>query len=273
MGFFTLTDHETLSGIDTLHHQLQAEYGGAPPIPVIPGIEMTIRDPRIGHTIHVNVLGLNQGQMLELARQRGNVDRFLEFCRCQDLFHAYNHPFWFEAGERGTIEAVEALIPEFPLIEINAGRISQLNDRTLDLARRNGKNVIATSDSHTGNVGRAYTMAPGASVQEFLRHLLAGVSLSVPRHACFREFAAEVIETIELVFLSSSAFKLKETVLRGMPFPRWIAHTALSSDFVMKPSLLKAASCKVLQLLAYPPAYAFVRRQSRIHNSLGEAEA
>ncbi|MBD3334628.1 MAG: hypothetical protein GF355_03845 [Candidatus Eisenbacteria bacterium] len=57
---------------------------------------------------------------------------------------------------------------EIPLVELNAGRILELNEFTADLAQSMGKHLVAASDSHTGQVGRAYTMAPGDTQQEFL---------------------------------------------------------------------------------------------------------
>lgn len=273
MDFFALTDHDTMLGYQALQKELVAEFGEVFPIPLVSGIELTVRDPSVGHTIHVNVLGLDEPQMLELARRRKNLDRFLAFCRSEDLYHVYNHPFWFKPGELGRRSAVEGLIPEFPLIEINAARIPQLNARTLALARRHGKQVVATSDSHTGNVGRAYSMAPGDTPSEFLRNLRNGVSLAAPAHATFSAFTKEVVDTIELIFLRSAPFRMKNSVLRGMPVAQWIARTALQSKIMMNPSPVKPAACRALQLLAYPPALAFIWRQIRIHGRLGEAEA
>jgi hypothetical protein len=273
MGFFTLTDHDTLRGVQALEKELLADYGDHPPIPLIPGIEITVRDPAVGHTVHVNVLGLDESQMLELARRRKSMPRFLDFCRGEDLYHAYNHPFWFKLGEQGRRSAVERLIPEFPVIEINAARIPQLNSRTLSLARQAGKQVVATSDSHTGNVDRAHSMAPGETAAEFLSNLRKGVSMAVPAHATFSAFAREIIDTLELVLLRSSPFRLKSSVLRGMPIAQWLARSALKSELVMHPSPIKPAACRALKVLAYPPAYAFIWRQVRMHGRLGAAEA
>jgi predicted metal-dependent phosphoesterase TrpH len=271
MGFFTLTDHDTIRGIQALERELLADYGNEPPIPLISGIEFTIRDVSIGHTVHTNVLGLDEAQMLELARRRKSIRTFLEFCRAEDLYHAYNHPFWFKMGEQGRRSTVEGLIPEFPVIEINAGRIPELNARTLALARLAGKEVVATSDSHTGNVGRACSMAPGETPAEFLLNLRRGISQAVPDHATLSAFVRELGETIELVLLRGSPFRLKASVLRGMPVARWIARTALQSGFVMNPSPIKPAFCRTLQLLAFPPACAFIWRQMRMHARLGSA--
>lgn len=272
MGFFTLTDHETMLGIAALKKELAAEYGDAPPIPVITGIEIKVRDPKIGHTVHVNVLGLDERQMLALARRRKSLDRFLEFCREEDLYHSYNHPFWFERGERAELSTIKSLIERFPIVEMNAGRIPQLNGRTLHLARKLGKQVIATSDSHTGQVGKAYSMAPGDTPEEFLRNIRDGVSQAVPHNVTIREFIREVGETIDLVFVRQTAFRPKPTFLRQLPLARWIAHTTLGSERIMKPSALKRFACAAMQVMAYAPALAFVLQQLRMHARLGEIE-
>ncbi|MFB3906995.1 MAG: PHP domain-containing protein [Candidatus Eisenbacteria bacterium] len=272
MGFFTLTDHETIRGVVALRRELERDFGDEPPIPVINGIEIKVRDPRIGHTIHVNILGLDQRQWLELARRRHSVDDFLAFCRDESLYHAYNHPFWFERRERGRLEVITELIHQFPVIELNAGRIPQLNRRTLDLSRRFGKEVVATSDSHTGRVAKAYTMAPGRTPEEFLQNIRAGVSRAVPRHAGFLEFMEEVGEAIDLVFLKQKAFRPKKTFLREMPVARKIAVAALASEIVMRPKPLKLLLSATMHVVAGPPAYAFILKQRRMDGRLEEAE-
>ena len=273
MGFFTLTDHETIRGIEKLRRELDREFDGAPPIPVITGIEMKVRDPKIGHAIHVNVLGLNQSQMLELARRRKSVDRFLDLCRSEDLYHAYNHPFWFEPGERASLSTVSELIDRFPVIELNAGRIPQLNGRTLRIARRFGKQLVAASDSHTGRIGKAYTMAPGATPEEFLRSIRSGAWRAVPNHTSFLGFIDEVQDTIDLVFLKQSAFQVKDTFLRQKPMARRIARAALGSEFVMRPWLFKRLVGRSMKMMAVPPAYAFILQQRMMHWGLGPAES
>jgi predicted metal-dependent phosphoesterase TrpH len=272
MGFFTLTDHGTMRGIEALRRELHREFDGHPPIPVISGVELKIHDPRVGHTIHANVLGLSRHQMLELARRRRSVDRFLDFCRKEDLYHAYNHPFWFERGERATLETITELIDRFPIIELNAGRIPQLNRRTLAIARRFGRQVVATSDSHTGRVGRAYSMAPGETAEVFLQNLRAGASCVVPSSISFREFTEEIRETIDLVFLKQSAFRIKTSFLRENPLARRIARATLGSNLIMRPRPWKRAVGKAMQVIAYPPAYAYILRQRQMHWRLGEME-
>jgi predicted metal-dependent phosphoesterase TrpH len=265
MDFFTLTDHETMKGIQVLERELERDFGEEPPIPVIPGIEMKVRDPKVGHTVHINVLGLSQKQMLDLARRRKSLDRFLEYCQKEGLHHVYNHPFWFEKGEKATLSKVTELIARFPLVELNAGRIPQLNGRTLKIARGLGKEVVAASDSHTGQVGKAYTAAPGETPVEFLRNINEGVSLAVPHHASFRGFMKEVRDAIDLAFVSQSAFRMKSTFLRQNPIARRLADFALSSELVMRPRPLKPVVARAMRVMAYPPAYAHILRQRKMH--------
>lgn len=270
MGFFALTDHETLRGIEGLERELELEYGDHPPIPVIPGIEMKVRDPRIGHTVHINILGLSRRQMGQLARRRRSMEAFLDYCREQELYHAYNHPFWFERGERASLETVARLIQEFPVVELNAGRIPQLNGRTLELARLYGKQVVAASDSHTGQVGKAYTMAPGETPEEFLRNLRNGVSAAVPHQLSLREFMREIRETIDLVFVTQQAFRPKRTFLKQTPVARRIAHAALASEALMRPRPLKHGVKVAMAAMAWAPAWVFILQQQRMHASLGD---
>jgi predicted metal-dependent phosphoesterase TrpH len=273
MGFFTLTDHDHMNGIEALRRELTAAYGSDWPIPVIPGAEITLRDPRIGHTIHVNVLGLERPQLRELGRRRRDLDRFLDFCREQDLYHAYNHPFWFEDGERGDPAVIRSLCAEFPVIELNAGRIPQLNERTLELARSLGRHVVATSDSHTGNIGRAVTLAPGDTPHEFLRNIRDGVSAALPHHTTFRAFVHELEQAIELVVGGATPLRLKHSFLRDMPRLRRVTQSALGSDRLMQNRILNWTVCSALKVLACPHAYFFVHRQVRMHRWLAEVEA
>ena len=121
MSFFTLTDHETMRGITTLQEELARQFGDQLPIPVIPGVELKVHDREIGHTVHVNVLGLSPQQMNRLIDRRRCMTAFLDYCRREDLYHAYNHPFWFESGERGSLPKILNLMREFPVLELNGG--------------------------------------------------------------------------------------------------------------------------------------------------------
>jgi predicted metal-dependent phosphoesterase TrpH len=273
MDFFTLTDHGTIKGIEALRRSLAADYGSDWPIPVIPGIEMTIRDPAIGHTVHINVLGMDRPQLVELARRRRHLSRFLAFCRAERLCHVYNHPFWFRRGERGDPRVIRSLFDEFSLIELNAGRIPPLNARTLSLALSRHRSLVATSDSHTGRVGRAVTYAPGRTVQEFLHNLEAGVSAALPHHTSFLSFARELEETVDLAFAGSRPLRLKRSFLREMPRAQRLTQAAVGSDRIMKQRAVNRLVRSGLRILVLPPAFTFVRGQASIDAWLTEVRS
>ncbi len=272
MGYFTLTDHDTLKGIEALRAELEREYGDSPPIPLINGIEIKVKDPAVGHTIHINVLGLDRRQMGQLARRRRSLEAFLDYCNEQDLYHALNHPFWFERGESASLKTLSQIIARFPLIELNAGRIPQLNLLTMQMARMHGRHLVAASDSHTGQVGKAYTAAPGDTPEEFLRNVRTGMSQAVPSDFSFREFMHEIRETMDLVFVRQSAFQPKRTFLKQTPVARRIARTALGSEVLMRPKPLKIGLKAALGVIAYGPAFAFIMQQRMMMRRLGHLE-
>jgi predicted metal-dependent phosphoesterase TrpH len=270
MGFFCLTDHDTMKGYEALAAQLRVEFDDQPPIPLISGIELKVKDPKIRHTVHVNVLGLDRSQMGQLARRRHSMRDLLAYCEDQDLYHAYNHPFWFERGELGDLGRITELIAQFPVTELNAGRIPQLNGRTRKIAQRFGREVVATSDSHTGRVGKAWTEAPGETPAQYLHSIRAGLGRAVPHDASFHEFMREVIETIDLVFVKQNAFTPKRTFLRQLPVARAIACAILENETLMGPRTLKRGVQHALALLALTPAYGFILQQQAMHWRLGE---
>jgi predicted metal-dependent phosphoesterase TrpH len=270
MGFFCLTDHDTMKGYEALDAELRAEFGDQPPIPLISGIEIKVRDPKIRHTVHINVLGLDRKQMGQLARRRRSMADFLSYCQDQGLYHAYNHPFWFERGELGDLGRISELISQFPVTELNAGRIPQLNGRTWKLAQKFGRQVVATSDSHTGRVGKAWTEAPGATPAEFLQNIQAGLGRAVPHDASFVEFMREVRDTIELVFVKQNAFTPKRTFLKQLPVARAITCAILQNETLMGPRPLKRGVQHGLEFLALTPAYAFILQQQAMHRRLGD---
>jgi len=272
MGFFTLTDHDTMRGIERLIRELEEEFGDSPPIPAFTGIEMKIRDPQVGHTIHVNVLGLTRRDWGQLARRRNSLGGFLGYCRDNGLHHTYNHPFWFEKGERATTDTILRLVEQFPVIELNAGRIPRLNARTAELARQCGMQVIAASDSHTGRVGRAFTEAPGETWQDFLASIRLGAARAVPQHLSYREFISEIRETIDLVFLKQRAFQPKRTMLRETPVARRIARMVLGSERLMRPGRMKHKVRTAMHLVAYVPALLFILQQWGMHFRMQDVE-
>jgi predicted metal-dependent phosphoesterase TrpH len=263
MGLFALTDHDTLDGFLALRRELRDAYGDRPPIPLLSGVEIKVCDPAVGHTIHVNVLGLAPEQFVELTRRTRSVDAILAYCREHGLFHVYDHPFWFERGERPAPGAVEALIARFPVIELNGGRIRELNARTEQLARRHGKPLLAASDTHTGRVGKSFTRAPGDGADSYLASILAGRGEPCPDHMTSATLLAEISHTVDLVLQGIARYS-RLPLPSGADWRTRLWGRILGPRWLYRRRLPRRGVGRLLKFLARTPVHAFIRGQRRM---------
>lgn len=199
MDYFTLTDHDTMDG----YRRLIRELPEADRRLVIPGVEHTLRDPDIGFSIHVNLYLLDPDTYARLRREVVSLDDLLWFCREHGIFAQYNHPTWFEHAEvrRGQVDfgKVPHIADCFDVLELNGGRPRRLNAMTENLARTRGKVLTANSDSHSGDVGAAYNLAPGETAVAFLQNVWAGrgtVHASDMTHAGMLDLVHGLIDEI-----------------------------------------------------------------------------
>jgi predicted metal-dependent phosphoesterase TrpH len=174
MDYFALTDHDTMEGYEALMRQLPE----ADRALVIPGVEHTLYDPTLGFTVHVNLYGLDPDLYALLKRRVNNLDDLLAFARENALFCQYNHPTWWERAELRRGEVDFARVPDiaarFEVLELNASRTPLQNLITAGLADELNLPLTASSDTHTGHIGRACTEAVADSQAEFLRAIWAG---------------------------------------------------------------------------------------------------
>jgi len=161
-----------------LFHKLYANFH----LSHFPGVEIAIKDPdKIGHTLHVNVFELDSEEFEELeaiANQEYNFKSFIRYLITHDLPHIYNHPYWFATGDHPNLWAVPELI----------------------IARKYGKRVVATTDSHTGGMGAVYTIAKGETFKEFFENIKRGKSYIVVEGGTRRHLTKELNSWVELVF-------------------------------------------------------------------------
>jgi predicted metal-dependent phosphoesterase TrpH len=197
MKYITFTDHDTMNAYDMVGWQREG---------LVPGVEIKIKDSRqIGHTIHVNVYELNKKQFLELeaiARKKTCLETFLQYLRDHDLPFTYNHPFWFEAGETPNYKVIPHLIRTFPVVEYNMHRVRPKNALTLMLAEQFGKGVVATTDTHTGDLGKAFTLAKGETFRDFYEAIRRRESFIVPQDLTLKILTEEIEQWMELLFRS-----------------------------------------------------------------------
>ncbi|MEW5975461.1 MAG: PHP domain-containing protein [Acidobacteriota bacterium] len=195
MSYITFTDHDTMDAYDLIGWEREG---------LVPGVEIKIHDRRrVGHTIHVNVFSLNKRQFLELktiAHRDANLELFLEYLGGHNLPCVYNHPFWFEPHENPNYQVVPDLIRLFPVIEYNMHRVRRKNSLTVTLAEKLEKGIVATTDTHTGDLGRACTLAPGDTFQQFYESIRRRESCLVAQDLTLQVLSDEMLRWMQLIF-------------------------------------------------------------------------
>jgi len=189
-----ISDHDTMDGLLSLDSSNALE---------VSGVEIKIKSPDIGHTIHTNIYGLKTAQLndLENIALSGNIREFISYIKNTRLPFQYNHPFWCEPDEKLNISAVKEIAKEFPVIELNSGRIRSLNDSAYRLARELGKGITSTTDSHIGEPGKALTLAQGSDFFEFWDNVIHGnlyvmrYDMTIPRVA--HEIEARILQYMD----------------------------------------------------------------------------
>jgi len=194
LSFVSFTDHDTMEAYDRI---------GWTRDDVITGVEVKILDrQRIGHTIHVNVYRLNKKQFAiiqQITRRAQNIELLTEYLKSENLPFVFNHPFWHEPGEKFRAEAVVEIVDLFPVLEYNMGRIKKLNRLMLQLAESKNKGIVAGTDTHTGDIGRIFTLAPGNSPEEFFESVKRGKSLLVTEDLNFFRIRQEILKRLEML--------------------------------------------------------------------------
>lgn len=174
MDWFALTDHDTMSGWEELVRDLPE----ADRALVIPGVEHTLYDRRLGFTLHVNLFGLDPDAYAEMRRRVDTLDDLLLWCAVSGVRCQYNHPTWWVRRElrRGLVDfgRVPDIARRFDVLELNAARTPAQNLITISIAEELGLPLTASSDSHTGEVGRSWTSAPATSADAFMGAIWAG---------------------------------------------------------------------------------------------------
>lgn len=194
MSFVSFTDHDTMDAYDRIGWTREG---------LVPGVEVKILDQdKVGHTVHINVYLLNRSQFEEIeriARGARDIELLLEYLRAENLPFTFNHPFWHEPGEKLNARAVVELAEKFPVLEYNLGRIKKLNRLVLELAAEKNRGVAAGSDSHTGDIGRIFTVARGGDFREFFESVKNGESCLVTEDLNYDRIKNEIFQRLEML--------------------------------------------------------------------------
>lgn len=155
MTYVTFTDHDSMDAYDQIGWAREG---------LVPAVEVKILDrERVGHTIHINVYALSRSQfceVLKIARVARDLEQLVAYLKEEHLPYTFNHPFWHEPGEKPNFRAILEIVDLFPVLEYNMGRIGRINRQALRLAQARGRGIVATTDTHVGEIGRAFT-SPG----------------------------------------------------------------------------------------------------------------
>jgi len=192
--YITFTDHDTMEAYDLLGWTREK---------LVPGVEIKIKDIcHVGHTLHINVYCLQQKQFSELlaiARKKRKLEVFLQYLQSENLPYVYNHPFWYEHGEKPSYKVINDLIPLFPVVEYNMHRVWQKNALTVALAEKYQRGILAATDTHIGEIGRAYTLAKGRTFREYFQAIERRDAFLVPQDLTLELLKDEILIWIELI--------------------------------------------------------------------------
>jgi hypothetical protein len=207
MTYVAFTDHDTMAAYDQIGWTREG---------LVPAVEVKILDRRnVGHTIHVNIYMLDLRQFREILGIAGRARDILaltEYLRAEGLPFTFNHPFWHEPDEEPNLAAVIEVARLFPVLEYNMGRIAGINAQALRLAEALGKGVSAATDSHVGEIGRAFTLARGGTFREFFDGIAAREAYLCPVDLTLSRLNREASLRIRQLFDKASWLHPKDSL-------------------------------------------------------------
>jgi len=206
LAYVAFTDHDTMAAYDQIGWTREG---------LVPAVEVKILDPKnVGHTIHVNVYALSRGQfwkIRDIAGKARDIVILIDYLRAERLPFVFNHPFWHEPEETPNLPAVLEVAELFPVLEYNMGRIGRLNAQAVRLADAKAKGIIAATDSHVGEIGRAFTLARSATFEEFFGQIAARRSFICPADLTLRRLKEETSLRIKHLFDKTGWLHAKES--------------------------------------------------------------
>lgn len=270
MRFVTFTDHDTMAAYDRI---------GWTRAHVVPGVEISLSDyRRVGHTIHINVYGLNKKQFLdleEIAQKSCNIELLIRYLKDHDLFYMYNHPFWHELYEKPDLQTIFDIAGLFPMLEYNMGGVNRLNRHTVHLARKVGAGIGAGTDTHSGRIAEAFTLANAENFADFMAEVVAGRSMLAPRDLTVPFMTSEVLHRIHCSFNRKEWVFQKPSYLPDTGhvfFDQSVRSFVQSRSLWLKPLRFSAKKCMEWIARSHIPASLYVKSQelfaARISKSL-----
>ena len=274
LDWFALTDHDTMAGWEALVRELPE----ADRALVIPAVEHTLLDPSIGFTIHTNLYGLDPDTYARLRAAVRTLDELCLFCQEHGILYQYNHPTWWERVElrRGQVDfaRVPEIAARFPVLELNAARTPAQNLITAGLAAERGLPLTASSDTHTGAVGRGWTAAPGRTAAEFLGAVWRGEGSTHLDHLSHEALVDEAHGLID-EFMDRGHIHGPAGREASSPAQAWLEHMALllvRSRWVQQTPAARESLRALLKHASVPILKAVMGHEHRLDRRLADSE-
>ncbi len=193
LDFVSFTDHDNMDAYDEVNGK-----------GLVSGVELEVLDEkRVGHTVHMNIYGLDKELFRELkamAEDEKNIYKIIGKVKKNNLQYVYNHPFWFKDDESFNPHKMLKLAEKFPVLEYNTTMIKPVNELVLWAAKEKGKGIIANTDTHIGSMGTTHTLSQGDTFKEFFNNVKRRKSYIVPRDMNKNLMLREIMQRIDHFF-------------------------------------------------------------------------
>jgi hypothetical protein len=141
-------------------------------------------------------------------------------------------------------------------------RVRRKNEIIMELAGRYGKGLIASTDTHSGRIGQAYTLSRGRNFREFYNNICRGKSYIVVRDLTKQDLMQEMNIWLDLISSQDMMQKSMKITTGISHLDRFIAILASNSlrDF---PRIYRAALTATKKIAnSGLPAALYIRRES-----------
>jgi predicted metal-dependent phosphoesterase TrpH len=203
MDIVTITDHDSIDGcLEFLERHPDAD-------DFFISEEIECQFPGIALKVHIGAYDIDERIHRDIQTLRGSVFEAASYLRAEGVLYALNHPFFFYRGQVPLADYLGALLPLFPAYEVRNGTMLPAHNLLADalVCERAGAALpamrIGGSDSHTlKGIGTTYTEVPGASKEDFLQNLRAGLGSVGGRHGSVLREAREIYGVVARYWLS-----------------------------------------------------------------------
>jgi predicted metal-dependent phosphoesterase TrpH len=250
-----ITDHDNMNAYNYLKRKGTN---------VIPAVELTFK-PKIAkyitgntkpfHVLHINIFDLNQNDLLCLQEiaNKGNLDELIKYLKDNDLEYMYNHPLFHDNHEKLNWKVIPSLAKNyFDVIELNSQFSKSMNDISLRLAHNLNKQIIASSDNHTGNPGGAYIVAEGKRFRDFWDNVKAGNAYIVRKDMGTLDIVKEASLMVNQAFTANTKPRVEKRFTPATNFkPFDSLATSVTSGSLKNKFILKKVLQMILQSVNY----------------------